>query len=551
MILVLLRDYFQYCCKTERYFNTHTKSSLYPYPFYAFFEKGILLFLNYAEICLSVYQIKGIFYFYQQNEIKHIVMRNIKISITCIILFAGIIITTSCVSGQEKASAEEAAVNYGKYRATCHGTTVTGGMAQSLFDGIWQYGDGEGYVRRNIMFGIPHIGMPSYEKTLSEKEIRAIVDYLYEGEAAAGAKKPEPSEMLETMDYEMQVDIWADGLEIPWAIVFLNGDTALITERPGNLRMVVKDQLLAKPVKGTPKVLHEGQGGLMDVAIDPGYSSNGWVYLAYSHALDKTQPGEKRPGAMTRLVRGRIRDMEWVDEQVIYEAPHETYRTTRHHYGCRIVFDKKGYLYFSIGDRGSQDHAQDPKRPNGKIHRIYPDGTVPPDNPFRDVGLPTLYTLGNRNPQGLSIHPVTDELWEVEHGPLGGDELNLIQKGKNYGWPVITYGKNYNGTTITEYTRKEGYEQPILYWKPSIAVCGIKFYRGDAFPLWENKLLVAALKYEEVILLDIFDDRVMHQQVILKNAGRVRDTGMDPEGNIYVVLNKPDRIVRLSPLGKR
>jgi glucose/arabinose dehydrogenase len=236
---------------------------------------------------------------------------------------------------------------------------------------------------------------------------------------------------------------------------------------------------------------------------------------------------------------------------VVYEAPHETYRTTRHHYGNRIVFDRKGYLYFSIGDRGAQDQAQDPTRPNGKIHRIYPDGSVPDDNPFADRGLASIYTLGNRNPQGLSVHPLTDEIWSVEHGPLGGDELNLITAGTNYGWPVITYGSNYNGAPVSQYTRMEGYAQPALYWKPSIAVCGMEFYQGEAFPKWENKVLVCALKFEEVRLLDIEADRVMHQEVILKNFGRVRDVGLDPEGNIYVVVNKPDRIIKLSPRGER
>ena len=183
----------------------------------------------------------------------------------------------------------------------------------------------------------------------------------------------------------------------------------------------------------------------MDVNIDPDYQSNRWIYLSYSHAIEQ-RPGEERPPAMTRIVRGRIRDMKWTDEEVLYEAPHETYRLTRHHYGNRIVFDKKGYLYFSIGERGSQDHAQDPNLPNGKIHRIYPDGGIPKDNPFIGKGLSTLYTLGNRNPQGISVHPVTDEIWASEHGPLGGDELNLIEKGVNYGWTVISYGKDYNGT---------------------------------------------------------------------------------------------------------
>jgi glucose/arabinose dehydrogenase len=288
----------------------------------------------------------------------------------------------------------------------------------------------------------------------------------------------------------------------------------------------------------------------MDVNVDRNYPQNGWVYLSYSHEL-KQNAGEDRPPAMTRIVRGRIRDMLWVDEEVIYEAPPESYLTTRHHYGNRIVFDKQGYLYFSIGDRGRQDMAQDPEKPNGKIHRIYPDGSVPGDNPYRDVGLATLYTLGNRNPQGISVHPETDEIWAAEHGPLGGDELNLIQAGVNYGWPVITYGSNYNGTPVSEYTHKEGLAQPNLYWKPSIAVCGIEFYEGEAFPKWKNKLLVGALKFEEVSLLSIEADRVMHQETILKNFGRVRDIGMDPDGNVYVVVNRPDRVIRLSSLGER
>jgi glucose/arabinose dehydrogenase len=315
--------------------------------------------------------------------------------------------------------------------------------------------------------------------------------------------------------------------------------------------MVVGGRLLPDPVSGTPEVVHEGQGGLMDVNTNRDYAFNGWVYLSYSHAIEKKLTDRRAP-AMTRLVRGRIRNMEWTDEELIYEAPNKLYHTTRHHYGNRIVFDRKGYLYFSVGDRGRQDQAQDPSRPNGKIHRIYPDGSIPEDNPFLDSGLPTLFTLGNRNPQGISVHPLTDEIWSIEHGPLGGDELNLIRKGVNYGWPVITYGRNYNGTIVSEYSRKEGYEQPILYWKPSIAVCGMEFYEGEAFSLWQDHhLLVTALKYEEVRLLNIEKDRVMHQEVILKNAGRVRDVGMDPEGNIYVVVNEPGRVIKLSPIRER
>ena len=445
---------------------------------------------------------------------------------------------------------QRAQVIYDQYCSNCHGKDLRGGNAQSLLDGVWQFGDGAGYVNRNIKYGIPHLGMPSYENSLSDEEIDLLVEWLYSEQRRAGAEKPDPPAQLESLEYTMGTEVWADGLDIPWAMVFLNKDTALFTERPGNLKMVVQGELIDQPVEGIPEVLAEGQGGLMDVKIDPDYLENGWIYLSYSHQIEAPE-GEDRPPAMTRIVRGKIRNMEWVDEQLVYEAPHDTYLTTRHHYGNRIVFDRKGYLYFSIGDRGAQDQAQDPTKPNGKIHRIYPDGSIPEDNPYANVGLASLYTLGNRNPQGLSVHPVTDEVWSVEHGPLGGDELNLISAGTNYGWPVITYGSNYNGVPVSQFTRKEGYAQPALYWKPSIAVCGMEFYQGEAFPKWNNKLLVCALKFEEVRLLDLEADRVMHQEVNFKNFGRVRDVAMDPEGNVYVVVNKPDRIIKLTPLAER
>lgn len=483
--------------------------------------------------------------------------RFFQIVLPCLLCLFPVVVQNCSSAGNDKNSEKEVTVVddrapevFGMYCSSCHGTDLRGGNAQSLLDGIWQFGDGYGYISRNIKFGIPHLGMPSYESILSDDEVKLLVDYLYEEQLKAGAVKPDPPSQLESIDYNIKSEIWVDSLDIPWAIVFLNKDSALVTERPGKLRIVVNGQLVGDAVAGTPGVLHEGQGGLMDVNIDNDYKNNGWIYLSYSHVIDLPTE-DNRPPAMTRIVRGRIRDMIWIDEEVIYEAPFDTYRTTRHHYGSRIVFDRKGYLYFSIGDRGAKEQAQDPQRPNGKIHRIFPDGTIPADNPFRSNGLPTLYTLGNRNPQGLSVHPETDEVWEAEHGPLGGDELNLIRKGVNYGWPVITYGSNYNGTRITEITRKEGYAQPALYWKPSIAVCGIEFCRGEAFPRWENRLLVGALKYEEVRLLNIEADRVMHQEVIVKNFGRVRDMGLDPDGNIYIVVNKPDRIIRLSPLGER
>ena len=443
--------------------------------------------------------------------------------------------------------AQDGAALYQQNCASCHGADLNGGNAASLIDGVWQFGAENSYIYRNIKFGITHLGMPSYEATLNDGEIGAILNYIRESEKQVGAVKPPIVHQSETMDYNLNVEMFAEGLEIPWAIEFLDKNTALITERPGSLRVVKNGKLLAEAVKNTPEVLHEGQGGLLDVAVDPNYDENGWIYLAFSHVLKKD--GEGRPGAMTKLVRGKIKDNTWMDEQVIFEAPHETYRTTRHHYGCRIVFDPEGYLYFAIGERGYQDMAQDFTLPNGKVHRIYPDGRIPTDNPwYNEPGsIKSLYSLGNRNIQGMAVHPVTGEVWATEHGPMGGDELNLIQAGKNYGWPVITYGLNYNGTIVSDLTRKDGYEQPIFYWKPSTALCGLDFYNGDLFPKWKNKLLVGALKYEQVSLLDIENDRVMHEEVILKNQGRVRDVSTGPDGAIYVVLNNPGTVLRLTP----
>jgi len=440
--------------------------------------------------------------------------------------------------------AQDGQALYTQYCASCHGEDLKGGNGPSFLDGEWKHGSGRGQITRNIKFGIAQVGMPAYEKVLSDDQVNSIVAYVLEAEKSAMATDDNIPAQLQTLEYNVDVEVVAEGLEIPWAIAFVDDNRMLVTERPGHLR-VIENGELQEPVQGTPEVLHEGQGGMLDVAVDPEYEQNGWVYLSFSHALDDDS---ERPGAMTKIVRGKIEDNQWTNEEVVFEAPHDLYRTTRHHYGDRIVFDPEGHLYFSIGDRGAQDQAQDITRPNGKVHRVHRDGSIPEDNPFVNEpdAIPSIFSYGNRNPQGLAVHPQTGEVWETEHGPMGGDEVNIIRKGNNYGWPVITYGRNYNGTPITDITRKEGMEQPIIYWKPSIAVCGMEFYQGNEFPKWENKLLVGALAYEEVRLLTIADNRIMHDEVIMKNVGRVRDVAPGPDGAVYVVMNDPDVVLKLT-----
>jgi glucose/arabinose dehydrogenase len=257
---------------------------------------------------------------------------------------------------------------------------------------------------------------------------------------------------------------------------------------------------------------------------------------------------------MTRVVRGRIRDGAWRDQQVVFEAPNDTYRSTRIQYGTRIAFDSESRIYFSIGDRGAWPvdtttvFAQDLDRPGGKVYRLHRDGAVPATNPFteRDRALASIYSYGHRNPQGLDVHPETGRLWATEHGPRGGDELNRLAIGRNYGWPTITYGINYPGDIITPRRRAEGMQQPVFFWRPSIATSGLAFYEGDQFPYWQGQALVSALKNQSVRLLTMADGRVLHQEVILKGAGRVREAVPGPEGAIYAVLNAPGRIVQLS-----
>ena len=447
------------------------------------------------------------------------------------------------------AHAEDVGKIYQNNCASCHGDDLGGGSAPSMLDDAWTLGGTDEEIARTIRLGSLDNGMPAWEGALSDAEIRALVVLIRErrnAAAQADATRTASGGPARTVaGHTYRVEDVVSGVETPWSMAFLPDGRMLITEKPGRLRLLENGRLSA-PVSGTPAVLDASQGGLMEVALHPAFKDNGWIYLAYSGRAPK---GGERDG-MTTLVRGRLRDGRWVDEEKIYVAPEGTFRTAGHHWGCRIAFDGQGYLFFTIGDRGAQDQAQQLDRPNGKVHRIHDDGRVPADNPFAGTAgaLPTIWSFGHRNPQGLDFNPADGSLWSTEHGPRGGDELNLVQRGKNYGWPVITYGINYNGTPITEHTSAPGMEQPVLHWTPSIAVCGIDFYEGAAFPQWEGALLVTALAGQDLRLLRFEGGKVVAQDSLLRGVGRVRDVGCGPDGAIYAALNGPDKIVRLVPV---
>lgn len=320
-----------------------------------------------------------------------------------------------------------------------------------------------------------------------------------------------------------------DGVYVPWGMVWLNEETLLVTDREGQLRVMRNGQLHPAPIDGLPKVNARNQGGLLDVKADPDYAKNGWIYLSYAGFEGKAS------GSHTSILRGKLNGNHLTEQQLLFHGAPNT--SKNHHYGSRIVFDKQGYLYFSVGDRGARE--TDPQRLDrdaGKIHRILPDGTLPPNNPFveQEGANHSVYTLGHRNPQGMAVHPQTGEIWTHEHGPRGGDEINILQAGANYGWPVITYGINYSGSKITDLTHKEGMQQPIWQWTPSIAPSGMLFVTGKQYGSLQGHLLVGSLRFQHLVLVKLDGNKVTSHSKLFEGLGRVRSLAQHPNGDIYI-----------------
>jgi aldose sugar dehydrogenase len=429
--------------------------------------------------------------------------------------------------------------------ANCHGRTLTGSAGPNLLDAYWNHGGDDASILRSIRQGWPESGMPPFQDLLTSPEQQALVAYIrHQGDEFAAGRitlpAAPPDQVIRSELHTFRLETVVPNLDTPWGIAFLPGDRMLVTERPGRLRIVDHGHLQPEPVAGVPKVFLHQDGGLLDVIAHPDYASNGWLYLAYTEAGPNGT-------SMTVVVRGRIRDNHWVDQQTIFRAAPRHYHTSYVHYGCRFLFDRDNHLFFTIGDRGEQPEAQDLSSPCGKIHRVMDDGSIPPDNPFvgRADALGSIWSYGHRHPQGLMFHPVTGKLWESEHGPTDGDELNRIEPGRNYGWPIISNGKDRRAPI--EGTHKVGMESPIVFWTPAIAPSGIEFYTSDRFPRWKNHLFVACLGGEQLRRIETDGDRVTHQEILFKDFGRVRDVTTGPDGYLYIAFNAPGRIARLVP----
>lgn len=436
---------------------------------------------------------------------------------------------------------KKALKNYTQYCASCHGEKV-----EAFVDRNWKHGKTKDDFVQSITKGYTDLGMPAWGEILSKEEINDLAALINKNLATVDqykfSNKPK-SNIFISEGMTVQLDTIATGFESPWGFVQLPDMTYLISDRKGVLYHVDQHKTKAE-VKGIPAVMAKGQGGLLDIELHPNYEQNGWIYLSYSKF--KIENGTTLTA--TAIVRGKLKNNEFVEQQELFVS--QPYTKTFHHFGSRIAFDKKGYLYFSVGERGMEkEFPQFTNNDNGKIHRLNDDGSIPKDNPF--VGKDpnefhhSIFSYGQRNPQGLTLNPTTGDIWETEHGPRGGDEINIIKAGKNYGWPTITYGIGYDGKPISNISKKEGMEQPITYYLPSIAPSGLTFVTGDKYPAWKGNLLIGSLRFNYLQRVEIKDNKVVNQEKVLLNIGRMRNVEMGRDGYIYVGVENPGMVFKL------
>ncbi len=437
---------------------------------------------------------------------------------------------------------------YNENCSNCHGENGQGGGAgtrtlntRELFD---QKHDRPFYDA--IKNGVPERAMPAYGDTMSEEEMWALVVHVRELQARAlraefGSPKADDAGVYHSSLHNFKIETVVDsGLNTPWSLDWLPDGRGLVTNRSGYMNLIEGGKLGAR-IEGLPESRELGQGGLMDVRVHP---KNGWVYLTY------TEPKKDGSNAgLTKLVRGKIVGTRWTDQQTVWEAPQEFYNGQGIHFGGKIVFDGKGHVFFSVGERGGNMKAQVLDNPWGKIYRLNEDGSVPKDNPF--VGktpFEGIWTFGHRNPQGIAID-LDGNVWDTEHGPRGGDEVNPIGKGKNYGWPVRAFSINYNDSPFVTPWPKAGEDitLPIFRWLPSIGASGLVLHEGKGFAKWKGDLLAGGLAGQNLDRIRVKDGKLAEREELIQGMGRIRDVRVAKDGAVYVVLNGPDKIVRLVP----
>lgn len=450
--------------------------------------------------------------------------------------------TTTQEVALSESELEKAKTNYVSFCGGCHGREL-----ETFTNRHWKHGSSRESLFQGIKHGYPDGGMPAFDKTFTDAEINHLVSYIQTGirkSAAQESSQTTQKNVIKSQALNFVLDTVVTGLEVPWGMAFLPNGEMLITERSGILYRLTKNKQLEQ-VSGGPEVLAEGQGGLLDVELHPDFAKNNIIYLSYSAIK---QEGGKALST-TAVMRAKLNGNQLTEQKVVFEAL--PYSTTRHHYGSRLEFGIDGNLYVSVGDRGNHDeNPQSLERGPGKLHRIKEDGSIPSDNPFVNTpkAVKSIWSYGHRNIQGMQLHPETGVLWTNEHGPRGGDEINIPQKGKNYGWPVISYGINYNGTILTKLKEKEGMEQPMWYWTPSIGPSGMAFVTNKRYKSWVGDVLSGSLSFKFLNRSKVDGTKVTGEEKLLEEIGRVRDVRESPDGYIYFATEKPGVIYRIVPV---
>lgn len=465
---------------------------------------------------------------------------------------------------------------YEEHCSNCHGADLQGmpSLGTALIDAALTHGDSVADLSKSIAHGYPESGMPAWSNILNAQELRSLAIYIAERRVdrlftdfKVDAPVSIPAGVVQTQDENFRVEVLTDELDpLPFSIAPLPDGRILVSEKERGLRIVSPDGTISDLIAGIPEVFDDsfnfvlvwGWGWLLDIALHPDYEDNGWIYL---HHTQRCNDCFLIPKSFNRVVRGRIRDGAWVDEEVIWDPGHEYYSFIPDiGAGGRLAFDNAGYLYISVGIKGSSnyDGVQNLEKPWGKIHRVHDDGRTPTDNPFAavDMAYPTIWTYGHRSPQGLEFNHRTNKLWSTEMGPRGGDELNLLLPGRNYGWPLYSMGLNYDGSTI-EYGEwlditfdLNDIEQPVVDLTPAPAVSSFIFYDGEQFPNWRGNALVSSLKASELYRIQLDEnDRYVSSETVLSQLARIRDIETGADGNIYLLLEHAagGQILRLVP----
>jgi len=448
--------------------------------------------------------------------------------------------------------------------AACHGTSAQPGpSARALLSNDFLSSHSDAQIVQVLTDGLA--GTPNHRfNTLFFPDEIAQMPALLRIRGGIVNRRVGPAADINGKSFQSQkanfkAEVLAKGFDQPWGMAFLPDGRLIFTERSGNIRFLGKDGSVSEPVKGTPSVFVRQDGGMLDIALHPDFAKNGWIYLSYTTVQPgyQVQPGDDQapnmaPLTMTYVVRGKINaNNEWVNQQTLFNPPADSFRVAADHYGSRFLFDGKGHFFWSMGERHDMQMSQNLASPLGKIHRLNDDGSIPKDNPFVNTpgALPSIWTYGHRNPEGLAFDPATGIFWETEHGPTGGDEVNIIEPGKNYGWGVATMGIEPGIGRL----HATGMTDPIIFFNPSIGPAGITFYTGNKFPAWKGNLFITGMTGERLIRMEIKDRQIASQETVIQNYGRVRDVKMGPDGLIYLLFQnmngdpKGGSIVRLVP----